>query len=126
MKRLTVMSLACLLSACVSQQTDLHQTTSHKAADFPVTASDLSDCVHRATETVDTSYAFRLHPRANNTGFSITATKRSHVITRRQLVGLELHFIPQGEATRVEMREGVTGGWWLAPKVWPLVERCAQ
>lgn len=126
MKHLTVMSLACLLSACVSQQTDLHQTTSHKTADFPVTATDLSNCVHRATETVDASFAFRLHPRVNQTGFSITATKRSHVITRRELVGLELHFIPQGETTRVEMREGVTGGWLLARKVWPLVDRCAQ
>ena len=56
----------------------------------------------------------------------ITATSVSTVITRRHMIGLELQFIAQGQATTVEMRKGVTGGWWLAPKVWPLVEHCSQ
>jgi hypothetical protein len=33
-----------------------------------------------------------------------------HVITRRQLIGLEIQFIAQGPATTVHMRKGMTGG----------------
>lgn len=126
MKYLMVVSLACLLSACASTQANPPQTHADKVADFPAWATDLSACVHQATEALDVPYSFRLHTSSDKRAFVITATSVSTVITRREMIGLELQFIPQGHATTVEMRRGVTGGWWLAPKVWPLVERCSQ
>jgi hypothetical protein len=126
MKRLTVVSLACLLSACVSTPADLRPAHADKVANFPAAAADLSDCGHRAMEVMGSSYAHRLHARPDKREFFITTTRVSNVITRRQLVGLELRFIAQGQATMVEMREGLTGGWYLARKVWPLIERCSQ
>jgi hypothetical protein len=126
MKRLTLVSLVCLLSSCVSSLADLHQANIHKVADFPGAAAELSDCVHRAMDAMGSSYAHRLHARPDKLEFFITTTRVSEVITRRQMVGLELRFIAQGQATTVEMREGVTGGWYLARKVWPLIERCSQ
>ena len=127
MKRLGFLSLACLLSACMSSLADSRQTNADKVADFPAAAAaDLSDCVHRAMDAMDSSYAHRLHARPDKLEFFITATPVSKVITRPQRAGLELRFIAHGQATTVEMREGVTGGWYLARKVWPLIERCSQ
>lgn len=126
MKRLMVISLACLLSVCVSSLADLCQANADKVADFPAAAAELSDCVHRAMDAMGPSYAHRLHARPDKLEFFITTTRVSEVITQRQLIGLELRFIAQGQATTVEMREGVTGGWYLARKVWPLIERCSQ
>ena len=126
MKHLTVVSLVCLLSACASTQGNLPQTHADKVAEFPAGAMDLSACVHEATEALDVPYSFRLHARPDKRAFVIIATSVSKVITRREMIGLELHFIPQGQSTTVEMRKGVTGGWWLAPKVWPLIENCSQ
>ena len=126
LKRLIVVSLACLLSACVSNATNVPQVQADKVAEFPVGATDLSACVHQATETLDVPYSFRLHARPDKRAFVITATSLSKVITRREMIGLDLHFIPQGQSTTVEIRKGVTGGWWLAPKVWPLIEHCSQ
>lgn len=124
MKRLTLVSLACLLSACVSSQADRRQAD--KVADFPGAAAELSDCVHRAIEKMGSSYSLRLHSRPDKLEFFITTRPLSRVITRPQRASLELRFIAQGQATTVEMREGVTGGWYQARKVWPLVERCSQ
>lgn len=126
MKRLTVVGLACLLSACVSSLADLCEANADKVADFPAAAADLSDCVHRAMDAMGPSYAHRLHASPDKLEFFITTTRVSDVITQRQMVGLELRFIAQGQATTVEMREGATGGWYLARKVWPLIERCSQ
>jgi hypothetical protein len=126
MKRLTLVSLAWLLSACASSLADSPQGNADKVADFPATATDLSDCVHRAMQAMDSAYAHRLHSRPGRLEFFITSTPVSKVITRPQRAGLELRFIPHGQATTVEMREGVTGGWVLARKVWPLIERCSQ
>jgi hypothetical protein len=126
MKRLTLVSLACLLSACASSLADSRQANADKVADFPAAATDLSDCVHRAMEAMDSSYAHRLHSRPDKLEFFITTRLVSRVITRPQRAGLELRFIAHGQATTVEMREGVTGGWYLARKVWPLIERCSQ
>ena len=126
MRRLTVMSLACLLSACLSSLADLCEANADKVADFPAAAAELSDCVHRAMDAMGPSYAHRLHASPDKMEFFITTTRVSEVIPQRQMVGLELRFIAQGQATTVEMREGVTGGWYLARKVWPLIERCSQ
>ena len=126
MKRLTVVGLACLLSVCVSSLADLCEANADKVADFPGAAADLSDCVYRAMDAMGSSYAHRLHATPDKMEFFITTTRVSEVITQRQMVGLELRFIAQGQATTVEMREGVTGGWYLARKVWPFVERCSQ
>jgi hypothetical protein len=126
MKYLMVVCLASLLSACASTQANPPQTRADKVAEFPAVATDLSACVHQATEALDVPYSFRLHTHSDKRKISITAASVSKVITRREMIGLELHFIPQGQSTTVEMRKGVTGGWWLAPKVWPLVERCSQ
>ena len=126
MKHFTVVSLACLLSACMSNLADIRQTNADKVADFPAAAAELSDCVHRAMQAMGSSYAHRLHARPDKLEFFITTTRVSDVIKRRKMEGLELRFIAHGQATTVEMREGVTGGWYLARKVWPLVERCSQ
>lgn len=126
MRYLTVVNLACLFSACASTQANLPSSNADTVADFPGVAADLSTCVHQATETLNVPYSFRLQTRPDKQAFVITATSVSTVITRRHMIGLELQFIAQGQATTVEMRKGVTGGWWLAPKVWPLVERCSQ
>jgi len=126
MKYLTVVNLACLLSACASTQANPPPSNADKVAEFPAGATDLSACVRQATETLDVPYTFRLHTNPGKRIFVITATSVSTVITRRHMIGLELQFIAQGQATTVEMRKGVTGGWWLAPKVWPLVEHCSQ
>lgn len=126
MKRLMIVGLTFLLSACVTNQADLRQADADKVAIFPATAENLSGWVHQATEALDVPYTFRLSTFPDKRKFLITATSVSKVITRRQMMGLELHFIDQGSATTVEMRKGVTGGWWLAPKVWPLIERCAE
>ena len=124
MKRLTVVGLACLLSACVSSLADRRQAD--KVADFPGAAAELSDCVHRAMEEMGSSYSLRLHSRPDKLEFFIITRPVSRVITRPQRAGLELRFIAQGQATTIEMREGATGGWYLARKVWPLIERCSQ
>ena len=71
-------------------------------------------------------HAHRLHARPDKREFFVTATRVSKVITRPQVASLELRFIAHGQATTVEMREGATGGWYLARKVWPLIERCSQ
>jgi len=126
MKRLTLVGLAFLLSACVSNQADVRQADADKVAVFPAAAENLSECVHQTAEALDVPYTFRLHTRPDKRKFLITATSVSKVITRRQMTGLELHFSAQAQATTVEMRKGVTGGWWLAPKVWPLIERCSE
>ncbi len=126
MKRLTLVGLVFLLSACVSNQADVRQTDADKVAVFPAAAENLPACVHQATKALDVPYTFRLHTRPDKRKFLITATSVSTVITQRQMIGLELHFIDQGSATTVEMRKGMTGGWWLAPKVWPLIERCSE
>ena len=126
MKYFIIVSLACLLSACVSNAAHLPQAHADTVGEFPAGATDLSACVHQATEALDVPYSFRLHTHPDKRKISITAASVSKVITRREMIGLELHFIPQGQSTTVEMRKGVTGGWWLAPKVWPLVERCSQ
>ncbi len=126
MKYLKVVSLVCLLSACASTQVNTPQTPADKVAEFPSRARDLSACVHQAAEALNVPYTFRLHARPDKRAFVITAALIPMVITQREFIGLELQFLPQGEATTVEIREGVTGGWWVAPKVWPLVERCSQ
>jgi hypothetical protein len=126
MKHFAVVSLACLLSACVSNLADFRQTNADKVADFPAAASELSDCVHQAMQAMGSSYAHRLHARPDKLEFFITTTRVSDVVKRRKMEGLELRFIAHGQATTVKMREGVTGGWYLARKVWPLVERCSQ
>jgi|CXWL01.1.fsa_nt_gi hypothetical protein len=126
MKRLTLFGLTFLLSSCMSNQADVRQADADKVAVFPAAAENLSACVHQATEALNVPYTFRLHTRPDKRNFLITATSMSKVITRRQMIGLELDFVAQGQATAVEMQEGVTGGWWLAPKVWPLIERCSE
>ena len=126
MKRLMVASLVCLLSACVSTPADLRPANADKVTDFPAAAAELSNCVHRAMDAMGSSYAHRLHAYPDKLEFFITTTRVSEVITQRQLIGLELRFIALGQATTVEIREGATGGWYLARKVWPLIERCSQ
>ena len=75
MKRLAVVGLACLLSACQSSHTDLLPDKPEKVADFPATkAVDLSDCVHRAAQSMPFPYVFHLNARADKLEFVITAT----------------------------------------------------
>lgn len=127
LKRLAVIGLTCLLSACVSSLADVRQAQPDKVADFPVVAADLSGCVHRAMEAMESPYEFRLITRPDKLEFYITAIRVSDAITRRQVAGIELRFIAHDQkTTSVEMREGVPDGEVLAYQVWPIIERCSQ
>jgi len=126
MKRLTVVGLTCLLSACESSLADLRQAKADKVADFPSAAVDLSDCVHRAMEAMDAPYAFRLNARPDKLEFFITATRVSDATTLREMAGLELHFMAHGQTTTVEMRESAIGDHVLGRDTWSIIERCSQ
>jgi hypothetical protein len=126
-KRLAVIGLTCLLSACVSSLADLRQDKADKVGDFPVAAVYLSNCVHRTMKGMDSPYDFHLNARPDNLEFYITATRVSDAITRREVAGIELRFIAHDQkTTSVEMREGVPDGKALAYQAWPLIERCSQ
>jgi len=125
LRRLTVVGLACLLSACVSLA-NLRQAKANKVADFPAAAADLSACVHRAMKSMDSSYDFRLIARADNLEFFITTTPVSDAITRREQAGLELHFMAHGKTTTVEMREDAIEARILSRETWSIIERCSQ
>jgi len=126
MKRLTVMGLACLLSACQSNLADLLPSKPDKVADFPAAVADLSDCTHRATYSMTSPYLFRLIARADNREFLITATETSEQTLRPTLATFELHFMANGKTTRVEMRESAIGDPSLSREIWSIVERCSQ
>ena len=64
MKRLVVIGLAYLLSACQSSLASLPQGHPAKVANFPAMASDLSDCVYRAAQSIPAPYVFHRHARA--------------------------------------------------------------
>lgn len=116
----------CLLSACVSRLADLRQDKADKVGDFPAAAVYLSSCVHRTVKEMESPYDFRLITRLDQLEFYIIATRVSDAITKREMAGLELHFIAHDQATSVELREGVPDGWVLARQVWPIIERCSQ
>ena len=126
LKRLAVIGLTCLLSACVSSLADLRQDKADKVGEFPAEAAHLSRCVHRAMKEMESPYDFRLNSRPDKLEFYITAARVSDAITKREQAGLELRFIVHDQATSVELREGVPDGWVLARQVWPIIERCSQ
>ena len=126
MKRLAVMGLACLLSACQSNLTDLLPSKPDKVADFPAAVADLSDCTHRATHSMTAPYLFRLNARADHREFLITATGTAQQTLRPTLATLELHFMANGKTTTVEMRESAIGDPALSQDLWAIVERCSQ
>ena len=106
MKRLAVVGLACLLSACQSSHTDLLPDKPEKVADFPATtAEDLSDCVDRAAQSMRSPYVFHLNARADKLEFVITATGEPNTTMRPKLLKLELHLMTKGESTTVEMKK---------------------
>lgn len=126
LKRLAVIGLTCLLSACVPSLADLRQDKADKVGDFPAVATYLSSCVHRAMKEMESPYDFRLIARPDTLEFYITATRVSDAITKRELAGLELRFLAHDQGTSVELREGDPDGWVLARQVWPIIERCSQ
>ena len=125
MKRLVVIGLACLLSACQSGFANLLPGQPEKTADFPTMGADLSDCVYRAAQGMRSPYLFRRKARADNLEFLVTATG-SNSATHSPLPKLELRFITQGVATTVEMRDTAIGDHELSHDVWSIVDRCAQ
>ena len=127
MKRLAVVGLACLLSACQLSRTDLLPDTPEKVADFPATtAEDLSDCVHRAAQSMRAPYAFHLNARADKLEFVITATGAPNTTMRPKRPTLELHLMTKGESTTVELKKSALGDHQLNRDIWSTVERCAQ
>lgn len=127
MKRLAVVGLACLLSACQASRTDLLPDKPEKVADFPATtAADLSDCVHRAAQSMRYPYVFHLNARADKLEFVITATGESDTTMRPKVPKLELHLMAKGENTTVEMKKSAVGDHELNRDIWSIVERCAQ
>ena len=126
MKRLAVMGLACLLSACQSNLADLLPGKPDRGADFPAAVTDLSGCTHQATHSMPSPYLFRLIARADQREFLITATGTSEQTLRSTLATPELHFMANGKTTRVEMRERAIGDPALSREIWSIVERCSQ
>ncbi|MBC7838351.1 MAG: hypothetical protein H7Y39_06900 [Nitrospiraceae bacterium] len=127
MKRLAVVGLACLLTACQSSPTDLLPDKPEKVADFPATtAEDLSDCVHRAAQSMRSPYVFHLNARADKLEFVITATGEPNTTMQPKLLKLELHVMTKGESTTVELKKSARGDHELNRDIWSLVERCAQ
>ena len=126
MQRLAVVGLACMLSACQSGPTDLLPDKPEKVADFPATtAEDLSDCVHRAAQSMRSPYVFHLNARADKLEFVITATGEPNTTMRPKLLKLELHLMTKGESTTVEMKKSAIGDYELNRDIWSIVERCA-
>jgi hypothetical protein len=125
-KRLAVIGLTCLLSACVSSLADLRQDKADKVGDFPVAAFYLSSCVYHAMKTRESPSDFRLKAHADELGFSITATWVSAANTTRERAALDLRFLAHDQTTSVELREGGRDGWVQARQAWPLIERCSQ
>jgi hypothetical protein len=125
MKRLVVIGLACLHSACQSGFANLLPGQPEKTADFPTMGADLSDCVYRAAQGMRSPYLFRRKARADNLEFLVTATG-SNAATSSTLPKLELRFITQGEATTVEMRDTAIGDHELSHEIWSIVDRCAH
>ncbi len=123
MKRLAVIGLACLLSAC--QSTHLLEGPPDKTASFPLMTADLSDCVHRSAQSMRSPYWFRRHARADNLEFVVTATG-PHAPIASKFPQLELRFLTQGATTIVEMRDNATGDHELSDETWAFVERCAH
>jgi hypothetical protein len=123
MKRLSVMSLLCLLSAC---QSSAHISgPPEKTAAFPARAPDLSDCVYRFAQSVRSPYMFRRITVQADREFLVTATG-SNAGTVPELPRLELRFITQGETTAVELRDTSIGDHELSDEVWAITERCSQ
>ena len=123
MKRLVVIGLACLLSAC--QSANVLPGQPEKTGDFPTMGADLSDCVYRAAQSMRSPYIFRRKARADNLEFLVTATSSTSA-NLSTLPKLELRFITQGEATTVEMRDTAIGDHELSHEIWSIVDRCVQ
>jgi hypothetical protein len=117
MKRLGVMGLVCLLSACQSTQLPGQP---EKTATFPTVAADFSDCVYRFAQSMRSPYFFhRITVRADKE-FLVTAARPP------TFPQLELRFIAQGEATTVELRDTAIQDHELSDDVWAITERCSQ
>jgi hypothetical protein len=126
MKRLVVIGLAYLLSACQSSLASLPQGHPARVANFPAMASDLSDCVYRAAQSIPSPYVFHRHARADNLEHLVTATEGAYTAMQPELPQLQLRFITQGETTTVEMRDSAIEDPTLRRDTWSIVERCAQ
>ena len=127
MKRLAIIGLTCLLIGCQSSRTDLLPDKPEKVANFPATtAQDLSDCVHRATQSMLFPYIFHFNARADKLEFVITATEKPDTTIRPKLPLLELHLMTNSESTTVEMKKSAIGDHELNHDIWSIVERCAQ
>ena len=127
MKRLAVIGLACLISACHSDLVGFLPDKPDKVADFPATTSaDLSGCVYQAAQSMTPPYAFHLNARADNREFVITPTGVSAKSVHSVVAELELHFMTKGENTTVEMRESPIADHELSRRIWSFVERCAE
>jgi hypothetical protein len=122
MKRLGVIGLLCLLSAC--QSTHLPGQP-EKTATFPATAADLSACVYRSAQALRSPYLFhRLQVRADKE-FLVTATGSNAPIVPK-FPKLELRFIGQDQTTTVEIRDTAIQNHELSEDVWATTERCSQ
>lgn len=127
MKRLAMVGLACLLTACQSSPTDLLPDKPEKVADFPATtAEDLSHCVHQAAQSMMSPYVWHRNARADKLEFVITATEGAHTTMRPSPPKLELHLTTKGESTTVEMKKGAVEDQKLNRDIWSTVERCAH
>ena len=127
MKRLALVGLTCLFIGCQSSRTDLLPDKPEKVADFPATtAQALSDCVHRAAQSMGSPYIFHFNARADKLEFVITATGTLDTPMRPKLPKLELHMMTNGESTTVEMKKSAIGDHELNRDIWSIVEHCAQ
>ena len=123
MKRLAIIGLGCLLTACQLSLPDLLPDRPEKVADFPgTTAADLSDCVYQSAQSLRSPYAFHLNARADGLEFVITAIGQPNT----SIPKFELHVTTKGEGTTVEMGKTARRDHELSQEIWSSVERCAQ
>jgi len=127
MNRLAICSLLFLLSGCMSSTEEIPQALPNQMREFPVSAGDLSPCVFRAIEAIDSPYTFRLSASPNQREFFITAPRISDTITLRQLPEIEIHFFMVHDLfTTVEIKQDTKKSSWIGVTAWPLIERCSQ
>ncbi len=124
MRRLSLLSLALLISGCGASLAEVRQAPPDQVGNFSAPAPALSYCALRAIEAIDSPYEAHLSGGSDQRELFLTVTR--HSLLAQRIVGFELHFVALTELTQVELRVGHRDGQALAQQTWPLIGRCAQ
>jgi hypothetical protein len=118
--------LTILLAGCSASLAEVRQSPPTHTIDVAMPAVDLSYCVLRAIEGIDSVYTSRLSGSPDQREFFITVARQGGFVANAPMIGFELHFLSHDHVTTVDMREGHYDGRQLARQSWPLIERCSQ